>query len=150
LETSGGYFIVKGVEKVILIQEQLSKNRIIVEQDKKGAIMASVTRSVSLSQVDLWFLICPPGLRSSTHERKSKTNIVTKNGRIYVHHNTLTEDVPINIVFKASKLLPWLACSLCSTLTLSVAAACVSSAANAGDGCVDGPGDHPADRQQVH
>jgi len=27
----GGYFIIKGVEKVILSQEQLSKNRIIVE-----------------------------------------------------------------------------------------------------------------------
>uniref|UniRef100_A0A4W6E8J3 DNA-directed RNA polymerase subunit beta n=1 Tax=Lates calcarifer TaxID=8187 RepID=A0A4W6E8J3_LATCA len=37
----GGYFIVKGQEKVILIQEQLSKNRIIVEQDRKGAVGAS-------------------------------------------------------------------------------------------------------------
>jgi len=35
---------VKGQEKVILIQEQLSKNRIIVEQDRKGAVGASVTR----------------------------------------------------------------------------------------------------------
>lgn len=41
---TGGYFIVKGVEKVILIQEQLSKNRIIVEADRKGAVGASVTR----------------------------------------------------------------------------------------------------------
>lgn len=41
---TGGYFIVKGQEKVILIQEQLSKNRIIVEQDRKGAVGASVTR----------------------------------------------------------------------------------------------------------
>lgn len=41
---AGGYFIVKGQEKVILIQEQLSKNRIIVEQDRKGAVGASVTR----------------------------------------------------------------------------------------------------------
>lgn len=40
----GGYFIVKGQEKVILIQEQLSKNRIIVDQDRKGAVGASVTR----------------------------------------------------------------------------------------------------------
>lgn len=40
----GGYFIVKGAEKVILIQEQLSKNRIIVECDKtKGVVQASVT-----------------------------------------------------------------------------------------------------------
>lgn len=41
---AGGYFIVKGQEKVILIQEQLSKNRIIVDQDRKGAVGASVTR----------------------------------------------------------------------------------------------------------
>lgn len=43
----GGYFIVNGTEKVILVQEQLSKNRVIVESDpKKEIIQASVTRSV--------------------------------------------------------------------------------------------------------
>ena len=56
----GGYFVVKGQEKVILIQEQLSKNRIIVDRDAKGNIHSSVT--------------------SSTHERKSKTHIISKNG----------------------------------------------------------------------
>ena len=40
----GGYFIVKGTEKAILIQEQLSKNRMIVEADKKGNASCSVTR----------------------------------------------------------------------------------------------------------
>ena len=45
----GGYFIVKGNEKVILIQEQLSKNRIIIETDSKGNIGASVTRFDLLS-----------------------------------------------------------------------------------------------------
>lgn len=40
----GGYFVVKGTEKVILVQEQLSKNRIIVEIDApKAMISASVT-----------------------------------------------------------------------------------------------------------
>ena len=43
----GGYFVVKGTEKVILVQEQLSKNRILIETDsRKGTIMASVTRSI--------------------------------------------------------------------------------------------------------
>uniref|UniRef100_A0A8C3LBQ3 DNA-directed RNA polymerase III subunit RPC2 n=1 Tax=Chrysolophus pictus TaxID=9089 RepID=A0A8C3LBQ3_CHRPC len=77
----GGYFIVKGVEKVILIQEQLSKNRIIVEADRKGTVGASVT--------------------SSTHEKKSRTNLVVKQGRFYLRHNTLSEDIPIAIIFKA-------------------------------------------------
>jgi hypothetical protein len=45
----GGYFVVKGVEKVILVQEQLSKNRIIVEADRKGQVGASVTRFVSVA-----------------------------------------------------------------------------------------------------
>jgi DNA-directed RNA polymerase III subunit RPC2 len=44
----GGYFIVNGTEKVILVQEQLSKNRVIVESDpKKGIVSASVTRFYS-------------------------------------------------------------------------------------------------------
>ncbi|CCD24971.1 DNA-directed RNA polymerase III core subunit RET1 NDAI_0E01550 [Naumovozyma dairenensis CBS 421] len=78
----GGYFIVNGTEKVILVQEQLSKNRIIVEADeKKGIVQASVT--------------------SSTHERKSKTYVITKNGKIYLKHNSIAEEIPIVIVLKA-------------------------------------------------
>ena len=76
----GGYFIVKGQEKVILVQEQLSKNRVIVES-QKGAVQASVT--------------------SSTHERKSKSYVHLKKGKLYLRHNVLSEDVPIVIVFKA-------------------------------------------------
>ena len=34
----GGYFITRGQEKVILIQEQLSKNRMIVEVDRTGKL----------------------------------------------------------------------------------------------------------------
>ena len=49
----GGYFIVKGVEKVILIQEQLSKNRMIVDTDvgRKGSVVCSVTRWVDLVSI---------------------------------------------------------------------------------------------------
>ena len=77
----GGYFIVKGTEKVILIQEQLSKNRIIVDLDTHGQVLASVT--------------------SSTHERKSKTNIVIKQGRLHLRHNAFSEDVNVAIVMRA-------------------------------------------------
>ena len=41
----GGYFIVRGTEKVVLIQEQLSKNRMLVEKDSDGDVMATVTSS---------------------------------------------------------------------------------------------------------
>ena len=58
----------QGAEKVILIQEQLSRNRIIIDLDSKGQVSASVT--------------------SSTHERKSKTNIVVgRKGQICMKHN---------------------------------------------------------------
>ncbi|PWW74364.1 beta and beta-prime subunits of DNA dependent RNA-polymerase [Tuber magnatum] len=78
----GGYFVVNGTEKVILVQEQLSKNRIIVENDaKKGVVQASVT--------------------SSTHERKSKTYIISKKGCIYLRHNSIVDDMPIVLVLKA-------------------------------------------------
>ncbi|KAJ5924406.1 DNA-directed RNA polymerase III subunit RPC2 [Penicillium verhagenii] len=78
----GGYFVVNGTEKVILVQEQLSKNRIIVETDpKKDIVQASVT--------------------SSSNERKSKSYIVLKKGRLYVKHNVLSEDLPIVVLLKA-------------------------------------------------
>ena len=77
----GGYFVVKGVEKAILIQEQLSKNRVIIEQDTKGNPCASIT--------------------SSTRERKSKGYILIKNRKIYMKHNTLGDDIPIAICLKA-------------------------------------------------
>ncbi|PQE29753.1 hypothetical protein CJF32_00000432 [Rutstroemia sp. NJR-2017a WRK4] len=77
----GGYFIVNGTEKVILVQEQLSKNRVIIEADpKKGIVSASVT--------------------SSTHERKSKSYVLLKKERIYLQHNILQEAIPIVIILK--------------------------------------------------
>lgn len=76
----GGYFIVRGAEKVILIQEQLSKNRIIIEKDSRG-IIANV--------------------QSSTHVRKSRTSVLMKNGKIYLNHNTFETDINIAIILKA-------------------------------------------------
>ncbi|KAJ7058148.1 beta and beta-prime subunits of DNA dependent RNA-polymerase [Mycena amicta] len=79
----GGYFVVRGTEKVILVQEQLSKNRIIVELDTvKNIVQASCT--------------------SSTHGGlKSKTYVATKKGKIYLRHNCVHEDIPIVIALKA-------------------------------------------------
>jgi DNA-directed RNA polymerase III subunit RPC2 len=42
---TGGYFITRGTEKVILIQEQLSKNRMIVELDRTGAKVNSLCKA---------------------------------------------------------------------------------------------------------
>ncbi|KAL9643773.1 hypothetical protein ABK040_016075 [Willaertia magna] len=80
----GGYFIVKGVEKVCLIQEQLAKNRIIIDLDKEKNVISSVT--------------------GSTHYRKSKTNIIVKHEKFYLDHNSFTKDVPIMVLLKAMGL----------------------------------------------
>jgi DNA-directed RNA polymerase III subunit RPC2 len=40
-------------------------------------------------------------LDSSTHERRSKTNVYCKKNMIYVQHNLFTEDIPVCIIFKA-------------------------------------------------
>jgi DNA-directed RNA polymerase III subunit RPC2 len=63
------------------MQEQLSKNRIILELDPKGSYSASVT--------------------SSTAERKSRTVIALRNNRIQLQHNSIGEDVPVVAVLKA-------------------------------------------------
>ncbi|KAJ5071462.1 intein-containing DNA-directed RNA polymerase iii subunit rpc2 precursor [Anaeramoeba ignava] len=77
----GGYFIINGVEKICLIQEQLSRNRIIVDQDGKGIISANVI--------------------STTHERISRTSVILKKSKLYLKHNTFSEAIPIVIAFKA-------------------------------------------------
>jgi DNA-directed RNA polymerase III subunit RPC2 len=76
----GGYFIVRGQEKVILVQEQLSKNRVIVESFK-GIIQASVT--------------------SHTANVKTKTYVLEKKGLLWLKHNSLQEDIPVAIVLRA-------------------------------------------------
>ncbi len=80
----GGYFITRGQEKVILIQEQLSKNRMIVEIDKSGNVTCQVT--------------------SSTHGTKTRTNVIVKHGKFYLKHNTMEKDIPVAIIFKVSPL----------------------------------------------
>eukprot|EP00922_Rhytidocystis_sp_ex-Travisia-forbesii_P003414 GHVS01004980.1.p1 GENE.GHVS01004980.1~~GHVS01004980.1.p1 ORF type:complete len:1134 (+),score=193.16 GHVS01004980.1:229-3402(+) len=77
----GGYFVVKGTEKVILMQEQLSKNRIIVEFDFKHNISASVT--------------------SASAEVKSRTGVVHKAGKLFMRHNCFVDDVALCVVLRA-------------------------------------------------
>lgn len=59
-----------GQEKVILIQEQLSRNRMIVDEFK-GNVQCQVT--------------------SSTHEKKTRTNVIVKNGKYVLRHNALSD-----------------------------------------------------------
>ncbi|KAJ2109564.1 DNA-directed RNA polymerase III complex subunit Rpc2, partial [Coemansia sp. S142-1] len=80
----GGYFVVRGTEKVILVQEQMSKNRIIVQPDNKGFMAANVT--------------------SNTHERKTKTYVFIKNGRLYLKQNMIGEDMPLVVAMRAMGL----------------------------------------------
>lgn len=76
---NGGYFIIKGVEKVIHIQEQQSKNRIIIEMGKNG-LYTSMT--------------------SSSIKHKNKTNVIYKNDKFYIQNTIFIEDVPIVLVLK--------------------------------------------------
>ncbi|XP_061988708.1 DNA-directed RNA polymerase III subunit 2-like [Rosa rugosa] len=79
----GGYFVIKGSERVLLIQEQLSKNRIIIGKDKKGNVTASVT--------------------SSTEKMKSKTVIEFDKSKktVSLLINAFEKKVPIMVVMKA-------------------------------------------------
>eukprot|EP00437_Effrenium_voratum_P024501 CAMPEP_0181418476 /NCGR_PEP_ID=MMETSP1110-20121109/11580_1 /TAXON_ID=174948 /ORGANISM="Symbiodinium sp., Strain CCMP421" /LENGTH=1160 /DNA_ID=CAMNT_0023541467 /DNA_START=61 /DNA_END=3540 /DNA_ORIENTATION=+ len=81
----GGYFIVKGVERVLMMQEQALMNRIVVEYDSKKVLQAFVT--------------------SSSEDNKSRTVVVAnplarKKG-LYVKHSSFAELIPISILMKA-------------------------------------------------
>lgn len=62
--------------QVILIQEQLSRNRILLDTDNRGMVFCQV--------------------RSSTHDKKSRTSIIIKKGKYYVSHNALQDVSPLN------------------------------------------------------
>ena len=80
-----GYFIINGVEKVLLIHEQMSQNRIIVECDGKGNLSANVT--------------------SFSQDNKSRTSVIYKNNIFYIKHNKLKNDINLNVIFKAFNIL---------------------------------------------
>lgn len=95
-----------------------------MEQDRKGAVGASVTRccdhvaagafwkffSIQIVNNSCFFFtfvyLASLFLNlSSTHEKKSRTNMIVKQGRFYLKHNTLSEDAPIVIIFKVRRWL---------------------------------------------
>jgi DNA-directed RNA polymerase III subunit RPC2 len=60
----------------------MSKNRIIIELDPKTHnVCAQVT--------------------SSTYEKKSRTTVISKNGKFYLKHNLFEKDIPVVVAFKA-------------------------------------------------
>jgi DNA-directed RNA polymerase III subunit RPC2 len=126
----GGYFIVKGVEKAILIQEQLSKNRVIIETTASssdgGATVGDGASNVGPgASSSSGGAVITASITSSTHERKSKSYLIWKHGRVYLKNNTLGEDVPVVIVLKALgmqsdyELVSWVAGSTTTTTTPS-------------------------------
>ena len=77
-----GYFIIKGTEKVVLMQEQLCKNKVLMEPDwKKGILQASCA--------------------SATLETKSKIAVVLKNNRLFLKSSSFKELIPLPVIFKA-------------------------------------------------
>ncbi|GKA27994.1 DNA-directed RNA polymerase III subunit 2 [Tanacetum coccineum] len=106
----GGYFVVKGNEKVILIQEQLSKNRIIIDTDKKGCayliplkisqLAGGLMGVVWLNFSELWKSI-QASVMSSTEMTKSKTVIKMEKEKISLVLTSFTSKVPIMVIMKA-------------------------------------------------
>lgn len=77
-----GYFIIKGTEKVVLMQEQLCRNKIIVETGHKTKLLQSTCASATL-------------------ETKSKTTIALKNNIICLKSSSFKDYIPLSIIFKA-------------------------------------------------
>ena len=87
----GGYFIVDGRERAILMQEQLAKNRIIVTEDASKVISASIM--------------------SSRTEIKSRTSVLYRKNQLYVSSHSFAEDIPLFIVMRATGIPTMQQCS---------------------------------------
>ena len=78
----GGYFIVRGAEKSILLAEQITMNRIVLGRNTDGNIEVTVA--------------------SNTTERKSRCAVLYKNKKFYLIHNKFNKKpIPIVTIFKA-------------------------------------------------
>ncbi|KAF0991447.1 hypothetical protein HZS_6138, partial [Henneguya salminicola] len=80
----GGYFIVKGVERVLLVQEQMMNNRIFLDQESDGSFRSYVV--------------------SSTYYIKSRTVVYMKGDKFVMKHSSFSEDIPVMVIFKAMGL----------------------------------------------
>lgn len=77
----GCYFIIRGTERVVLVQEQSPYNRILIEGSGTEERQA----------------IC----NSSTDTHKTRIELLWKKGTLTLHHNMLAEDLPVFVVFRA-------------------------------------------------
>ncbi|KRH91760.1 RNA polymerase III, second largest subunit, partial [Pseudoloma neurophilia] len=90
----GGYFIIKGIEKVIMIQEQLSKNRPIIRNNELF-------------------------ISSITEERKSKTVMIKKGNNLFIKNNIFKTDVELFYILKYYNITDKEIFTICNT-TLSM------------------------------
>lgn len=77
----GCYFIIRGTERVVLVQEQSPYNRILIEGSGSEERQA----------------VC----NSSTDTHKTRIELLWKKGTLSLHHNMLNQDLPVFIVFQA-------------------------------------------------
>lgn len=78
----GGYFIINGTEKVLMMVEQTAANRIIVTEGADGVLVAAVT--------------------SDTHERKTKAQVILRDKRLYLQQNMFGKTLlNLAVVYKA-------------------------------------------------
>lgn len=77
----GCYFIIRGTERVVLVQEQSPYNRILIEGSGTEERQA----------------IC----NSSTDTHKTRIELLWRKKNLKLHHNMLKEDLPVFILFRA-------------------------------------------------
>lgn len=78
----GGYFIIRGQERVILIQEQVARNKIVVDREKDSGV---VTATVVSMRVEI----------------KSRTIVVWRKGKMYLQCNRFTDEIPLTVAMRA-------------------------------------------------
>ena len=79
----GGYFIIRGTEKIILIQEQLTINRIFIESDSCKCPCAIIITNGNLF--------------------KLKNILVLKKRKLFFRHKIFIEDIPLIVIFRYFK-----------------------------------------------